>query len=71
MATSLTSYPIHLYHPDTSHDSRRALAEVFVSNQVKPKPICSSLGLEATGLSTKRPLSFPVNALTFMEEKQS
>ena len=62
---------MHLYHPDISHDSRHALIEVFASNQVKPRPLCLSLGLGATGLPTKRPSSFPVNALTFIEEKQS
>ena len=70
-ASSLASYPIRLYYPDTPHNSQRAFAEVFASNQVKPKLTCSPLGLGATSLPIKRPLSFPVNALTFIEERQS
>ena len=33
--------------------------------------MCLLLGLEATGLPTKRLLSFSVNALTFIKERQS
>ena len=62
---------MHLYHPDTPHDFRHALAKVSAFNQVKPRPTCSPLGLGATGLPIKKPLLFPVNALTFMEVKQS
>ncbi len=47
---------MHLYHPNTPHDSRRAPAEVFTSDQVKSKATYSS-GLGATGL-LPRPLSF-------------
>ncbi len=56
--------PHHLHHlwyiriiPDTPHDSRRALAEISTSNQVRSKPTYSSR-LEATGLLTRKPLSF-------------
>ncbi len=44
------------YRPDTPHDSRRALAEVSASNQVRSRPTYL-LGLGATGL-LPRPLSF-------------
>ena len=71
MALSLASYPMHLYYPNISHNSRRAPVKVSASNQVKPRPTCSLLGLGAIGLSTKKPLSFSVNALMFIEERQS
>ena len=68
-ASSLASYSMHLYHSNISYDSRHAPAEVFASNQVKPRPTYLPLGLGATGLLTRRPLSFPVNALIFMEKR--
>ena len=37
--------------------------------KVKSRPIYSNSGLRATGLLTKRSLSFLVNALTFIEDK--
>ncbi len=47
---------MHSYHPDTPHDSRRAPAEVFASDEIRSSPTYS-LGLRATGL-LPRPLSF-------------
>ena len=75
---SQSQWSRHLHHtryiciiPDIPHGSRHATAEVFASNQAKPGPTYSPLGLGAAGLSTKKPLSCLVKALTFMEEKQS
>ena len=51
------------------HDSRRTPAEVFIHLiKVKPRPTYLS-GLGATGLPTKRLLSFLVNALTFIDDE--
>ena len=60
---------MYLYHLDIFYDSRCALAEMFESNQVKPRPTYSPLGLEVIGLLTKSPSLFLANTLTFMEEK--
>ena len=60
-----SQWPYHLHYPrciyiipNTPHDSRRALAEVSASNQVKLRPTYLS-GLEVTGLPTRKLLSFP------------
>ena len=50
------------------YNFRRISIGVFASNQVRPKATYL-LGLRATGLPTKRPLSFLVNALTFIKDK--
>ncbi len=59
---------MHLYHPDTPHDSRRTHAEVSASDQVRSKPTYSS-GLGATSLLPKRPSSFSSATLTFLKTK--
>ena len=52
------------------HDSRSAPAKVLIHPiKVKSKPIYLMLGLEVISLPTRRPLSFLVNALTFIEDK--
>ena len=51
-----------------SHDSRHAPTEGSVSNQIRSRPIYL-LDLRATSLSTRRSLSFLVNALMFIEDK--
>ncbi len=59
---------MHLYHPDTLDDSRRAPAEVFASDQVRSRLTYSS-GLRAIGLLPKSPLSFSSATLTFLKTK--
>ena len=62
---------MHLYHPNIPHNFRRALEEISAFNQVKPKLTCLLLGLTATSLSTKKPLLFLVNALTFIKKDKA
>ena len=66
----------HLYHlqyiyiiPNIPHDSRHVPAEVFIYPiKVKLRPIYLS-DLGATGLLTRKPLTFLVNVLTFIEDE--
>ncbi len=68
--TGLVTYIIlmHLYHPDTSHDSKRTLADV--SDLIKSGPgLRTSSGLEAIGFLPKRPFSFSSATMTFLKTK--
>ncbi len=59
---------MHSYHPDTPYNSRRTLAKVSASDQVRSRPTYSS-GLGATGLLPKRSSSFSSATLTFLKTK--
>ena len=59
---------MHLYHPNTPHDSRRASTEVSTSDQVKSRPTYSS-SLGVTGLLPKRPSLFSSATLIFLKTK--
>ena len=61
---SQSQWPRHLHHPqyiyiilDMSYDFRHIPAEIFASNQVRPRPTYLS-GLGAINLPTKKPLLF-------------
>ena len=59
---------MHLYHPDTPHNSRREPVKVFVSDWVRSRPMYLS-GLRATGLLLKRLSSFSSATLIFLKTK--
>ena len=51
------------------HNSRLALSEVFACNQIRLRPTYLLFGLGSTDLPTRRPLSFLVYVLIFIENK--
>ncbi len=59
---------MHSYYPDTSHDSRRAPAEVSASDQVRSRPMYS-LGLGATWSATKEAFVIFIRYSDFPEDE--